>query len=86
MASVRIGSGSFAEKKQDEDLPGRLTPREGQILRMICDGSSNEAIAETLSISRHTVKTHLYNIFKKINVSNRMKAAKWAERNLPSSW
>ncbi|SHJ06121.1 LuxR family transcriptional regulator, csgAB operon transcriptional regulatory protein [Malonomonas rubra DSM 5091] len=86
MASLRIDNGLYAEKKQEESLPGRLTPRECQILRMISDGSSNESIAENLCISRHTVKTHLYNIFKKIDVSNRMKAAKWAERNLPSSW
>lgn len=73
-----------AEVQQSEELPQKLTPRECQILRMISDGSSNESIAEYLCISRHTVKTHLYNIFRKINVSNRMKAARWAERNLPS--
>lgn len=73
-------------KKTAEVAPQRLTPRECQILRMISDGSSNESIAENLCISRHTVKTHLYNIFRKINVSNRMKAAKWAEQHLPSSW
>lgn len=72
--------------KTVETAPQRLTPRECQILRMISDGSSNESIAENLCISRHTVKTHLYNIFRKINVSNRMKAAKWAEQHLPSSW
>jgi LuxR family transcriptional regulator of csgAB operon len=71
--------------ERTEELPKKLTPRECQILRMITDGSSNESIAEYLCISRHTVKTHLYNIFRKINVSSRMKAAKWAEQHLPAS-
>ncbi len=74
------------EQTQPEKLAQQLTPRECQILRMICHGSSNEMIAETLSVSRHTVKTHLYNIFRKISVDNRLQAAKWAERYLPSSW
>ena len=54
-----------------------LTAKEQQILRLIACGKTNEAVAETLFISAHTVKSHLYNIFKKINVSNRTQAANW---------
>lgn len=68
-----------------ESTANNLTPRECQILKLIVDGSSNESIAENLCISSHTVKTHLYNVFRKINVPNRMKAARWAEQNLPIS-
>jgi DNA-binding CsgD family transcriptional regulator len=59
-----------------------LTPREKEILTLIAQGASNDMIADKLCISRHTVKTHLYNIFKKILVPNRLQAALWAVKNL----
>ncbi len=59
-----------------------LTERELQILRMIGSGVRNADIAESLCISPHTVKTHIYNVFRKIGVSNRMQAARWADDNL----
>ena len=65
--------------KRDESS---LTPRELEILSMIAGGSTNEGIAAGLYISPHTVKTHIYNIFKKINVPNRLQAALWAVKNL----
>jgi len=54
-----------------------LTPREGEILRLLSDGLSNEDIAARLYISPHTVKTHAYNIYRKINVTTRLQAAMW---------
>jgi LuxR family transcriptional regulator of csgAB operon len=59
-----------------------LTPRQTEILAQIAVGSTNDEIAEKLCISPHTVKTHLYNIFQKINVPNRIQAALWAAKNL----
>ena len=64
---------------QDEKL---LTQREIEILAMISAGAKNEDIADKLCISPNTVKTHIYNIFKKINVPNRLQAALWAVKNL----
>ncbi|MFW6139166.1 MAG: response regulator transcription factor, partial [Spirochaetota bacterium] len=61
-----------------------LTSREIEILTLIAIGKRNEEIAEKLFISPHTVKTHLYNIFKKINVSDRLQAAFWAAHHLKS--
>lgn len=59
-----------------------LTARETEILAMISAGEKNEEIAEKLFISPNTVKTHIYNIFKKIDVPNRLQAALWAVKNL----
>jgi DNA-binding NarL/FixJ family response regulator len=59
-----------------------LTAREVEILTKIVEGATNEEIASDLCISKHTVKAHLYNTFKKINVHSRIEAALWAEQNL----
>ena len=59
-----------------------LTHREMEILALVSIGAKNEKIAEELFISPHTVKTHLYNVFKKISVNNRFQAALWAAKNL----
>jgi len=59
-----------------------LTSRQIQILAQVAVGASNDEIAERLNISSHTVKTHLYNIFKKIRVTNRLQAALWAAKHL----
>jgi DNA-binding CsgD family transcriptional regulator len=49
---------------------------------MISVGAKNEEIADKLFISPNTVKTHIYNIFKKIDVPNRLQAALWAAKHL----
>lgn len=72
-------SGSDTSPK---DTGGNLTDRQTEILAMIAVGSTNEEIADKLCISPHTVKTHLYKIFKKINVPNRVQASLWAAKNL----
>lgn len=59
-----------------------LTSREIELLRQVASGANNRAIATRLGISPHTVKTHLYNIFKKIGVPNRLQASLWAIANL----
>lgn len=59
----------------------RLTPRERQLLRQISRGGSNRAIADTLNLSPHTVKTHLTNLYDKLGVGNRVEAANWARRS-----
>lgn len=59
-----------------------LTARELEILKILPKGHSNEMIAKALCISPHTVKTHLSNIFKKINVHNRRLAVNWIDEHL----
>ena len=55
-----------------KSLKSRLTPRELEILKLCAEGLSNPKIAERLTISPHTVKAHLCNIFEKLEVSSRM--------------
>ena len=59
-----------------------LTRRELEILALAGSGATNDEIAAQLCISPHTVKTHIYNIFKKIDVPNRLQATLWAANNL----
>lgn len=63
-------------------LKAQLTGRERQILGFLAAGKSNREIADNLYVSPHTVKTHVYNIFQKIEVSNRLQAALWAGKHL----
>ena len=52
-----------------------LTTREVQILDLICKGTQNKIIADQLNLSENTVKVHVRNIYKKMNVRNRTEAA-----------
>lgn len=58
-----------------------LTKREIDVLKLIAEGLFNKEIAYRLSISEKTVKNHVSNIFKKIEVSDRTQAAVYAIKN-----
>jgi two-component system, NarL family, response regulator DegU len=58
-----------------------LTKREIEVLKLLAEGLFNKEIAYTLAISEKTVKNHVSNIFKKINVSDRTQAAVYAIKN-----
>jgi len=57
-------------------IPGLtpLTNREMEVLTMVLQGASNREIANSNSISERTVKTHLYRVYRKLNVKSRTKA------------
>ncbi len=57
-----------------------LTPREREVLRLIVEGADNVAIGRELSISPHTVKQYVTNIFEKLGVHSRVQAAVYAVR------
>jgi DNA-binding NarL/FixJ family response regulator len=58
-----------------------LTERELLVLRLVASGASNHEIAESLSISVNTVKSHLKNILDKLQLDNRTQAATYALRH-----
>lgn len=65
------------QNKQDE----QLSRREVDVLMLIARGKSNKEIGDELFISEKTVKNHITNIFRKIQVSDRTQAALYAVKN-----
>ena len=64
---------------------GGLTPREAEVLALVAAGRSNKEIGRALALQEITVKLHVRNIFRKLNVRNRVEAALAAARlDLPS--
>ena len=57
---------------------GELTRRELEIIRLVAEGRSNKQVAAVLWVTEQTVKFHLANIFRKLDVSNRTEASRWA--------
>lgn len=71
----------LASKAEDDKKLVGLTKREIQVLKLVAEGMFNRDIAERLEISERTVKNHIANIFKKIQVSDRTQAAVFAIKN-----
>jgi DNA-binding NarL/FixJ family response regulator len=69
---VRLGS---ALKRSRRALAEPLTERETQIVRMVVEGMSNKAIASRLGLGEGTIKSHLRNIYRKLQVRTRAEAA-----------
>ena len=68
----------LAEEPEDENaptIPEKLSKRQKQLLVMLDRGLSNRDIAEALQISEHTVKVHLWRLFRRLNVKSRSQAS-----------
>jgi DNA-binding NarL/FixJ family response regulator len=70
----------FLEDDAEDDadgptIPEKLSKRQKQLLVMLDRGLSNRDIAEALSISEHTVKVHLWRLFRRLNVKSRSQAS-----------
>lgn len=57
-----------------------LTPRQRQVLRLLCEGQPNKIIAHALSMQEGTVKVHVRQIMKKLKATNRTQVAFFANR------
>lgn len=72
---LKSNCGEFTDLTDSlEDLYQKygISKRERQIIKEICSGKTNQEIADELFISLQTVKDHTYNIFRKVNVRNRV--------------
>jgi DNA-binding NarL/FixJ family response regulator len=63
-----------------ETLLSNLSDREREFLALVAEGMTNSQIAERLTVTEHTVKFHLQNIFQKLGVANRTEAARLYHR------
>ncbi len=71
----------LVNRDTDKDKISSLTNRELEVLVQVANGMFNKEIAMNLNISERTVKNHISNIFKKIDVSDRTQAAVFAIKN-----
>jgi DNA-binding NarL/FixJ family response regulator len=75
--------GIFADEASSDgygaDSTRGLTRRELEILRLVAEGHSNAKLARMLWVTEQTVKFHLSNIYRKLDVANRTEASRWAQ-------
>lgn len=71
-------SSSRTLEPSPEELPA-LTRRELEILQLVGEGHTNGAMASMLWVTEQTIKFHLSNIYRKLKVSNRTEASRWAQ-------
>ncbi len=71
----RFAEGKLVFTKKMEpsfnQIAHKLSPREKEIISFLANGLSNSEIANRLNLSEKTIKAHLYNIYRKLNVRNR---------------
>jgi predicted ATPase/DNA-binding CsgD family transcriptional regulator len=82
--AIQAGRAGAPGSEPDAAVSGQavsvLTPRELDVLKLVAQGCSNSDIARRLVLSEHTVKRHLANILRKLNLSSRTAAASWGVR------
>jgi DNA-binding NarL/FixJ family response regulator len=72
-------AGNGAEPDERSSVDGGLTRREIEILQLVAEGYSNAQLAKMLWVTEQTVKFHLSNIYRKLDVANRTEASRWAQ-------
>lgn len=79
---MRVARAVAGNKTQDEQdaalLAEHLTTREHEVLTLLASGATSEVIAEQLSVSLNTVRTHIQNVLTKLQVHSRLEAATFA--------
>jgi len=77
---AQLGSGMPSVRLGHVEAVGvnHLTPRQGEVLRLLARGWTDAQIADELFLSRRTVHAHLREIFRKLGVSHRSAATRFA--------
>ncbi|MGO9112072.1 MAG: response regulator [Thermoguttaceae bacterium] len=78
---VRSAIGALRTPGLGGSLEASLSEREGEMLRHMAFGLTNEQIAEAMNVNCETVKVHVANVLRKLGVTDRTQAALWAIRN-----
>ncbi|MDH5466026.1 MAG: response regulator transcription factor [Candidatus Aminicenantes bacterium] len=78
MSSIMDRIISVVGRDLKEKTLDQLTPTEFQVLRLIGQGKSNDEIAESLFISKNTVRSHIKSIYAKLNTHSRLQLALYA--------
>lgn len=83
MLAVDSCFGELAESPHGEEVPlePKLSKRQKQLIAMLDGGLSNREIADQLGISEHTVKVHLWRLFRRLGVKSRTQTLHYARMN-----
>ncbi len=81
VAKVMKNLADLSAQKERPELGAVLSDRELEILRLVAEGLSNQAISEKVSLSENTVKYHMKSILQKLNVHTRMEAVVFVMRS-----
>jgi DNA-binding CsgD family transcriptional regulator len=82
LANAHVAPAAAATETTDnEDAAAGLTRREREILALVSEGHSNRELARMMWVTEQTVKFHLSNIYRKLDVSNRTEASRWAHQH-----
>ena len=76
---ARASNGRRERTRETVEEAWGLTRRELEILTLVAEGHSNAQLARMLWVTEQTVKFHLSNIYRKLSVSNRTEASRWAQ-------
>jgi DNA-binding NarL/FixJ family response regulator len=78
-AGAQVRSATRQPTADAVEPSAELTPRELEILQLVAEGHSNAQLARMLWVTEQTVKFHLSNIYRKLDVANRTEASRWAQ-------
>lgn len=79
LKTLKLLRNPFVEEKEKEEI--KLTGREVEVLEQLSKGLSYNAVAENLILSTGTIRKHIENIYRKLQVHNKLEAVQKARRN-----